>query len=115
MKIDHFNAVKTLSEQRDAALVRQRRLQEEPLRRGGIIGSVAVVDVVTESDSRWFFGPRGLVLADPEPCDLIPAIGALGYFAWQPVSPDILPAPNKWMLPAGAKAAAATAPQPTLL
>src|SRR5262245_49391577 len=31
------------------------------LHRGGIIGSVEVVDVVSRSDSRWFFGPRGLV------------------------------------------------------
>src|SRR4051812_40046367 len=32
------------------------------LLRGGIIGSVNVVAVVSESDSPWFFGPRGLVL-----------------------------------------------------
>lgn len=84
------------------------------LLRGGIIGSVDVIDVVTESESRWFFGPRGLVLGNPQPCELIPAIGALGYFIWEPASTDILPTPNKWMLPAGAKAPAAITPQPTL-
>lgn len=84
------------------------------LLRGGIIGSVDVIDVVTASDSKWFFGPRGLVLANPQPCELIPAIGALGYFNWEPASADMRPTPNKWMLPAGAKAPSAIAPQPTL-
>lgn len=83
------------------------------LLRGGIIGSVEVIDVVTGSDSRWFFGPRGLVLADPEPCDLIPAVGALGFFRWEAAGEDILPSPNKWMLPAGAKRAVISS-QPNL-
>ena len=69
------------------------------LLRGGIIGSVEVVDVVTESDSRWFFGPRGLVLRDPKPCEFIPAVGALGYFEWRQGDPSIVPAPARWMLP----------------
>lgn len=47
------------------------------LHRGGIIGSVEVVDVVRQSDSPWFFGPRGLVLQDPRPCQFVPAQGAL--------------------------------------
>lgn len=34
---------------------------------GQVIGSVEVVDIVTESDSRWFGGPNGLVLRKPEP------------------------------------------------
>lgn len=65
----------------------------------GIIGSVDVVDVVRQSDSPWFFGPRGLVLQDPAPCEFIPAVGQLGYFAWQRAEPAIVPAPAKWMLP----------------
>lgn len=69
------------------------------LLRGGIVGSVEVIDVVKESDSRWFFGPRGLVLRDPQPCDFIPSVGALGYFEWQPADPSIVPAPARWMLP----------------
>lgn len=68
------------------------------LLRGGIIGSVEVIDVVSESESPWFFGPRGLVLSDPEPCEFTPAIGALGYFKWEPASNDIVPKPNKWMM-----------------
>jgi hypothetical protein len=69
------------------------------LHRGGIIGSVEVVDVVGESSSPWFFGPRGLVLRDPHPCPFVPAQGALGYFAWQPADPSTVPPPARWMLP----------------
>lgn len=69
------------------------------LKRGGIIGSVEVVDVVNDSESDWFMGPRGLVLRDPRPCDFVPSIGALGYFAWAPADVSVVPAPAKWMLP----------------
>lgn len=69
------------------------------LLRGGIIGTVDVVDVVTDSDSSWFFGPRGLVLRNPLPCGFIPATGALGYFAWKAGDPCVAMTPAKWMLP----------------
>lgn len=69
------------------------------LPRGCIIGSVEVIDVVTKSESRWFFGPRGLVLRDPIPCEPIPCSGALGYFAWQPADDGAPQAPARWMLP----------------
>lgn len=69
------------------------------LERGGIIGSVEVIDVVKASDSGWFFGPRGLVLRDPVPCEFVPAIGALGYFRWQRADAAIVPQPARWMLP----------------
>jgi hypothetical protein len=67
--------------------------------RGGIIGSVEVIDVVSESDSPWFFGPRGLVLSDPKPCRYVPASGQLGYFKWSPGDPSSAPEPARWMLP----------------
>ena len=50
---------------------------------GGIIGVVEIVDIVRESDSPWFFGPRGLLLANAAPCYFKPARGALGFFQWQ--------------------------------
>lgn len=65
--------------------------------RGGIIGSVHVDDVVTESDSLWFFGPRGLVLSEPRACEPIPSVGALGYFNWKQASDEHLPQAYKWM------------------
>jgi hypothetical protein len=69
------------------------------LLRGGIIGSVEVVDVVRASESPWFFGPRGLVLRNPQPCDFIPALGALGYFKWLKADMTIVPPPARWMAP----------------
>jgi len=52
------------------------------LPRGGVIGTVEVVSVVKESDSLWFFGPRGILLRDPRPCRFTPAKGMLGLFRW---------------------------------
>lgn len=69
------------------------------LLRGGIIGSVEIVGAVKESESRWFFGPRGLVLRDPQPCKFVPSVGALGYFRWKEADPSILPPLARWMLP----------------
>lgn len=70
------------------------------LDRGCIIGSVEVVGVVTNHTSDWFMGPRGLVLRDAKPAkEVIPAVGALGYFKWQPAAVDVMPAPAVWMLP----------------
>lgn len=97
----------TREEYVDAAefMLKDLRIEYPPARellRGGIIGSVEVVNVVTEHDSPWFFGPRGLVLADPEPCPFIPCIGMLGYFAWQPADVSVVPAAARWMLPVAA-------------
>ena len=54
----------------------------DALVRGGIIGTVEVTEIVTQSDSEWFGGEAGLVLADPQAIEPIPAAGALGYFEW---------------------------------
>lgn len=47
---------------------------------GGIIGSVEITDCVDHHPSDWFFGPKGFVLRNPEPCDFKPCRGALGFF-----------------------------------
>lgn len=65
--------------------------------RGAVIGTVEVVDVVKESASPWFFGPRGLVLRHPKPCLPVAVKGCLGYFNWQDHRADGFPAPAKWM------------------
>lgn len=54
----------------------------DALPRGGIIGTVDVVDIITESDSAWFGGKAGLVLENPQSIDPVPCTGALGYFKW---------------------------------
>lgn len=69
------------------------------LARGGIVGVARLVDIVKHHESQWFFGPRGLVLADAKPVDFIPAKGSLGFFDWKPGALEDVPRPAKWMLP----------------
>jgi hypothetical protein len=52
----------------------------EKLQRGGIIGSVEIVDCVQRSDSPWYEGEYGFVLRDPQPLPFISLKGALGFF-----------------------------------
>jgi hypothetical protein len=54
------------------------------LPRGGIVGTVEIVDCVEESDSPWFFGRYGFVLRNPRILpEIIPVKGALGFFDWR--------------------------------
>jgi hypothetical protein len=55
--------------------------------RGGIVGSVEIVDCVTASDSPWYMGDVGFVLRDPRPLPFVPLKGRLGFFD---VSADLL-------------------------
>jgi hypothetical protein len=48
--------------------------------RGGIVGSVEIVDCRTSSRSPWFQGAFGFVLRDPAPLPFHPCRGALGFF-----------------------------------
>lgn len=50
------------------------------LPRGGVIGRVELLGCTETSDSPWFVGPVGLVLADPEPLPFLPCPGKLGLF-----------------------------------
>lgn len=52
----------------------------EDLQRGGIIGSVELVDCATSSDSPWFVGEFGFVLCNPQPLPFTPWKGRLGFF-----------------------------------
>lgn len=47
---------------------------------GGIIGTVDIVACVTRSDSPWFTGPYGFVLANPRACTFMPMTGRMGFF-----------------------------------
>lgn len=66
------------------------------LYRGGIIGSVRLDHVTSEYPSRWFFGPRGLVVREPQSCDPVASVGQLGWFKWSPSG--VLAEPKPWML-----------------
>lgn len=50
------------------------------IERGGIVGSVEIVDCVTDSASHWFAGRYGFVLRDPRPLPFTPWRGQLGFF-----------------------------------
>lgn len=50
------------------------------IERGGIVGSVEIVDCVEDSDSLWFFGDYGFVLRNARPLPFRPWKGQLGFF-----------------------------------
>lgn len=52
----------------------------DDLQRGGIIGTVEIVDCVDDHQSPWYFGPFGYVVANPEPLPFQPCRGHLSYF-----------------------------------
>lgn len=58
------------------------------LERGGIVGSVELVDCVRDSPSPWFFGEYGFVLRDPRPLPFMPYKGQLGFFDVQGCEPE---------------------------
>lgn len=62
----------------DPALLRQADRLSVP--RGGIVGSVEIVDCVERSDSSWYMGAIGFVLRDPRPMPFVPCKGALNFF-----------------------------------
>jgi hypothetical protein len=97
----HASKGMTRDEYEDAEAFMSRTLgiavpPPDQLVRGAIIGAVTVTDIVSASESKWFFGPRGLVLSEAKACDPIPAKGALGYFKWTPGG-EIDPA-KPWMM-----------------
>jgi len=55
-------------------------IQAGTIDRGGIIGSVEIVDCVRHSASPWFGGPYGFVLRAPQPLPFQPLRGQLGFF-----------------------------------
>lgn len=50
------------------------------LLRGGVIGSVELVDSQNTSASPWYMGQKALVLREPRPVQFIRATGQLGFF-----------------------------------
>lgn len=48
--------------------------------RGGIIGTVKMVDCVDSHDSDWFFGKWGFVFTDPVETEFVSHHGKLGIF-----------------------------------
>jgi hypothetical protein len=61
----------------------RREIKAGMIERGGIIGSVEIVDCVDRSESPWFFGKHGFVLRDPQVLPFHPCKGRLGFFRIQ--------------------------------
>jgi hypothetical protein len=67
----------------------ERARKEVPEQRGGIIGSVEIVDCVDGHRSPWFMGEYGFVLKNPQPLPFTPYKGSLGFFT---VPESVVPA-----------------------
>lgn len=52
----------------------------DDLQLGGIVGMAEFTDVVTDSDSPWFHGKYGFVIARAKPLPFLPLTGQLGFF-----------------------------------
>ena len=57
-----------------------REIKAGTIERGGIVGSVEIVDCVDQSESPWYMGQYGFVLSNPEPMPFEPLKGRLGFF-----------------------------------
>lgn len=62
------------------AMVARRALAFNTARYGGVVGVVDMVGISTTSESAWFTGPYGFVLANPRPLPFTPWKGRLGLF-----------------------------------
>lgn len=69
----------------------------EALIRGAIIGTIALKDVVSSSESGWYMGGRGLVLSHPAPCEPFALNGCLGFFRIKNRPPAEIREPEPWM------------------
>jgi hypothetical protein len=61
-------------------LEREFEIDPKRLVYGAVIGSVELIDIVTEHPSPFFFGPYGWVLQSPRPIDPVPLRGQLRLF-----------------------------------
>lgn len=64
----------------DYEACRKFNLKPNQLHTGGIIGVVDLVDVVTESKSKWWIGPIGFVLENPKELEYRVYKGKLNFF-----------------------------------
>ena len=66
------------------------REYRDALALGAIVGAVDVADVVRDSDSPWFFGPVGWLLANAQRFNTpIPTRGRLGLWTWTGDVPEL--------------------------
>lgn len=81
----HFAVDSIRADPRNSGASKTQTLRElgfafEDLQRGGIIGSVEIVDCVKACASPWFVGDYGFLLRDPRALPFTPWKGQLGFF-----------------------------------
>ena len=86
-KADYMAALEVVSGAASFEVLRGLPMMED-LQRGGIVGSVELVDSVDHSDSPWYTGDKGFVLRDPKPLPFAPFRGQLQFFQ---VPAELLP------------------------
>lgn len=70
----------TAAQLRDLLGIELPDMHDLQMHRGGIVGIVELVDVVTHHDSPFFTGEFGFVLANARPLPFVPWKGQLGWF-----------------------------------
>lgn len=80
MTRDEWEGAWGFAPQRSKSAAAEAALTMESVERGGIVGSVEIVDCVQRSDSPWFVGRYGFVLRDPLLLPFTPWRGQLGFF-----------------------------------
>ncbi len=78
-KAEYLEALEVVVRATDAETLRSLPMMED-LQRGGIIGSVELVDSVDTSDSPWYMGQKGFVLRDPQALPFTALKGRLNFF-----------------------------------
>ncbi|KEY87775.1 ASCH domain-containing protein [Pseudomonas capeferrum] len=86
-KADYMAALEVVSGAASFEVLRGLPMMED-LQRGGIVGSVELIDSVDHSDSPWYTGAKGFVLRDPKPLPFTPFKGQLQFFE---VPAELLP------------------------
>lgn len=75
MTRDEYESARDIAEEQGVELPPFDKLE-----RGGIVGTVEIVDCVDEDPSPWFFGEYGFLLKNPAVLPFRPLSGKLGFF-----------------------------------
>ena len=77
---DDFNAASATCKSLGIRI--ENPVEFDEFQRGAIVGTVELIDVVTDSDSPWFLGAYGWVLRNPRIVKPIPYKGKLGFWTF---------------------------------
>lgn len=78
-KAEYIAAIDVLVHVASADILKRLPMMED-LQRGGIVGSVELVDSLDSSPSPWYMGQKALVLQNPQELPFTPYRGQLGFY-----------------------------------